>query len=208
MTRRIAMLATLAVALLLGGTAAFILLADRGGRFAACDGGSVAGGGDLIGGPFTLIDQTGQQVTDADVIDGLTLVYFGYTFCPDICPVDVARNADAVDLLDQRGVTVKPVMITVDPARDTPEVMADYAGYMHPRMVGLTGTDEQIEAAKTAYKVYGAKAAGQEDEEFYIVDHTTLTYLMHPEEGFLAFFRREMSAEQVADRVECFADAL
>lgn len=208
MTRRTAMIAALALAALLAAAAAYVLIAGRGPRFADCGGGTVAGGQAQIGGEFSLIRQDGVRVTDKDVIDGPTLLYFGYTSCPDICPVDVGRNADAVDLLEERGIKVKPVMITVDPERDTPEVMADYVSYMHPRMVGLTGTPEEIEKAKQAYRVYGAKAGEADENGFYLVDHTTLTYLMAPGEGLLTFFRRDATPEDIAERTACYARQL
>ena len=161
-----------------------------------------------IGGPFELVNQYGETVTEKDVIDGLTLVYFGYTFCPDVCPFDTARNARAVELLEQDGIMVKPVMITIDPARDTPEVMGDFASYIHPRMVGLTGTEAQTKAAARAYQVYFAKEAEPEDPEFYLMEHSTFTYLMHPDYGFLQFFGRAPRAEEMAKTVACYADVI
>lgn len=208
MTRTIALLAGAALVGLLAGTATVVWISNTGeDRFASCGNSQVAGGGTTIGGPFTLLDQTGTEVTETDVIDGLTLIYFGYTFCPDICPFDVARNAEATDILESRGIEVTPVMITIDPERDTPEVMAEFTEYMHPRMLGLTGTPEQVDAAKSAYKAYGAKAAGSEGDD-YLVDHSTFTYLMAPEEGLLTFFRRDIGAQDLADSVACYAEKL
>ncbi|WP_112321126.1 SCO family protein [Oceanibium sediminis] len=205
MTRTTLIAALSALLVLLLASAGWILLSNRESRFAQCEGGSVAGGSDLIGGPFTLVRHDGVRVTDAEVIDELSLLYFGYTYCPDVCPFDVARNAEAVDILEERGIQVKPIFITVDPARDTPEVMADFISYMHPRMVGLTGSEAEVEAAKTAYRVYGARA---NDEENYLVDHSTLSYLMAPGEGLLGFFRRDLPAEEMAEDIACFAEAL
>jgi len=161
-----------------------------------------------IGGPFELIDGAGATVTEADVIDGLTLVYFGYTFCPDVCPFDTARNAQAVEILEQGGTMVKPVMITIDPERDTPDVMRDFASYIHPRMVGLSGSLPQIKAAAKAYQVYFAKEAEPEDPEYYLMEHSTFTYLMHPDYGFLQFFGRAPRAEEIAETVACYADVI
>ncbi len=209
MTRGTALIATGVMAALLAGSAAYVLLGRGDTRFAQCDGGQVVGGGDAIGGPFTLVAETGDEVTEAEVIEDLTLIYFGYTFCPDVCPFDVARNAEAVEILDERGIAIKPVMVSIDPTRDTPEVMADFTEAMHPRMLGLTGSEAQVEGAKTAYRVYGARAEGQaEDEQDYLVDHSTFSYLMHPTEGFLGFFRRDVSPEEMADRIACFSAAL
>ena len=186
---------------------ALIWLNREDAQFASCGVGQVAGN-DQIGGPFTLIDENGNTVSEQDVITDLTLLYFGYIYCPNICPLDNARNGDAVRLLEDRGVSINPVFVTVDPERDTPEALRDFTDLFHERLLGLTGSDAQIDQAKQAYKVYGAKAPGEEDEEFYLVDHTTLSYLMHPEHGLLAFFRRDVTSEQMADQIACVADAL
>lgn len=162
-------------------------------------GGTVVGGGS-IGGPFTLVDQTGRTVSEAEVLAGPALVYFGYTFCPDVCPFDVARNADAVDLLAAQGLIVRPVFVTVDPARDTVEVLRDYAGYMHPELVALTGSEAQVDAAARAYRVYHQRGDGED----YLVDHSTYTYLMLPGTGFADVMGRDLSAEEIAARTACY----
>jgi len=159
---------------------------------------SVAGA--EIGGPFTLTDHTGRRVTEAEVIDGPTLIYFGYTFCPDICPVDVATMAAAVGLLDAQGYKVKPVFITVDPARDTPESLAYYAEAMHPRMVGLTGTEAEIKAAADAYKVYYQRVDLEDSAAGYLMNHTTFTYFMMPD-GIRGLFRNKYPPEEIAGEV-------
>lgn len=174
-------------------------------RFDECRASRVAGGAGAIGGPFTLVDETGATVTEKDVITGPTLVYFGYTFCPDVCPLDNVRNAEAVDILAERGYEVTPVFISVDPGRDTPEVMAEFTDVIHPRMIGLTGSAEQVKAASQAYRTYYRKQDG--DPEYYLVDHSTQTYLVFPEYGFVEFFGRDATPEQMADRVACFVDA-
>jgi protein SCO1/2 len=178
-------------------------------RFAQCRASNVAGGAGQIGGPFELVSETGETVTDEDVIDKPALIYFGYTFCPDVCPLDTARNAEAVDLLESRGHVVKPVFISVDPARDTPEVLAEFTDYLHPRMVGLTGSEEQVRAASNAYRTYYRAQEPEEGaEDFYLVDHSTMTYLTLPGHGFVEFFRRDATAQEMADRTECFVDAM
>ena len=206
MSRQGIFVATSAVAItaLIGAT---FWMTVRGGEedlFADCRTGAVAGGAE-IGGPFTLTSETGENVTDADVIDRPTLVYFGYTFCPDVCPMDNARNAEAQALLQERGYDVRTVFISVDPDRDTPEVLAEFTDYMHEDMIGLTGTPEQVKAAAQVYRAYFKKQDG--DPEYYLVDHTTFTYLMFPEIGFAEFFRRDMEADAMADAVACFVDA-
>lgn len=166
-----------------------------------CGPNGVIAGSATIGGPFELITHKGLAVTETDVIDGLSLVYFGYTFCPDICPLDMARNVDAVDLLAEKRINVKPVFITIDPARDTPQVLSDYVDVMHPKMVALTGTDAQIANAAKAYKTIYRKSGEGED---YLMDHMRFTYLMSPD-GFLDFIRSNQTSEQVAQKAACFA---
>lgn len=205
MTKLYAGLAAAAVIAVIGGTAAWTWLRAPDDQFASCREGVVAGGSAAVGGPFTLVSETGTTVTEADVITRPTLVYFGYTFCPDVCPFDAVRNADAADLLAERGEDVGLVFISVDPERDTPERMAEFTDYMHPEMIGLTGSPEQVRAASRAYKAYYQKH--DDDEEFYLVDHTTFTYLMLPEEGFVEFYRREITPEAMADSVSCFITA-
>lgn len=205
MSRIIAIIAALVVLSGLGTALFFALRPAPVDQFAECRATAVAGGSAAIGGPFELTDHTGQRVTDVDVIDGPTLMYFGYTFCPDVCPLDTYRNAEAVALLDERGVDVKPVMVTIDPSRDTPESMAAFVEYLHEDMVGLTGTDEEIAAAIKAYRVYAAKNG---EGENYLMDHSTWTYLMAPEHGFLEFFDRDITPEDMADQVACFANKL
>ena len=204
MTRLFAGAAAL-IAVAAVGAGAWFMLAGRGDPYAACRDGQIAGGPGMIGGPFTLVDQTGKTVTDADVITKPTLIYFGYTFCPDVCPVDAARNAEAVDILEERGDEVTPVFISIDPKRDTPEVLAEFTAAIHPRMIGLTGTPEQIQAVAQAYKTYFKAQEGNGD--YYLVDHSTFTYLMLPKIGFADFFRREVTPDEIANRVSCFLDA-
>ncbi len=200
MTQRFAILAAVVVVAFLGVVFFITRSSDT-----PCGTGQIAGGS--VGGPFTLVDENGQTVTDTDVIDAPALIYFGYTFCPDICPLDNARNAEAVTLLEERGVMVKPVFISVDPKRDTPEVMKEFTDYLHPRMLGLTGSADQVKTAARAYRAYFKAHEPEEgQEEFYLVDHSTFTYLMTPEDGFLQFFRREVTGEEMADQVQCFLD--
>lgn len=179
---------------------------NTGDRFADCRASQIAGGAGSVGGPFTLLDATGRTVTDKDVITQPSLIYFGYTFCPDVCPLDTVRNAEAVDILEERGIEVTPIFISVDPARDTPEVVGDFASNIHPRMIGLTGTEEQIRAASLAYKTYYSAQASE--DENYLVDHSTFTYLVLPGVGFVDFFRRDDTPDQVAERVACFVGAI
>ena len=205
MTKLYAGLAVAAVIAVVGGSLAWTILRAPEDVFAECRGSVVATGTASIGGPFTLVSETGTTVTEADVFTKPSLVYFGYTFCPDICPFDAARNADAVDILTELGYDVQPVFISIDPARDTPERLAEFTDFMHPDMIGLTGSEEQVRAASQAYKTYYRKQDG--DDEFYLVDHSTFTYLVLPEQGFVEFFRRETTPEEMAETTSCFIEA-
>ena len=202
MPRLIAPIAAFVVMLFLGGIW-FVTQTSQGGQFAQCQGGSVASDGDQIGGPFELVNADGETVTDADVITEPSLIYFGFTFCPDVCHMDNGRNADAVDILAARGISATPIFISVDPKRDTPEVMGEYAFYLHDKMIGLTGSPEQTHAASQAFRTY-YRVHDSDDDENYLIDHSTFTYLVLPEHGFVEFFRRDTSAEAMADRVACF----
>lgn len=203
MVRAIAAVSTVAILSLLGGV--WYVSQNTGGDvFAQCRASQVAGGGGAIGGPFTLVDEDNKIVTDKDVITEPTLVYFGYTFCPDACPFDAARNAEAVEILEAEGISTTPVFVSVDPDRDTPEVLKEWTDYLHPKMIGLTGTVDQLKAATRAYKSY--YKINESEDEFYLVDHSTFTYLMLPEHGFVEFFRRDASAEQMADQIACFVN--
>lgn len=204
MIRNIAIIAIVVVIGGLGG----MWYVSKGGEvdaLAQCRAGAVAGGAASIGGPFELVDENGMTVTDKDIITEPSILYFGYTFCPDVCPMDVSRNAEAVSVLEDRGIMVKPVFISIDPKRDTPEALRDFTDVMHPRMVGLTGTPAQVKAASQAYRTYYKKQDG-DDQDYYLVDHSTYSYLVFPEVGFVDFFKRNESPEQMADRVQCFVE--
>lgn len=192
----------------LGATAAAIYGVGPFSRgddpFSACRTSAVAGGTAAIGGPFTLVNGQGAQVTDKDVFTKPSLIYFGYTFCPDVCPLDTVRNADAVDVLADKGMDVTPVFISIDPDRDTPEVVAGFASAIHPNMIGLTGSAEQVKVASTAYRTYYKK--NDSGDDYYLVDHSTMSYLVLPEHGFVEFFRRDASPEQVAKTTACFIE--
>ena len=185
---------------LISASVYIIFFNNNGNGFSKCRAGQVAGN---IGGSFSLINEDGVVVTDIDVIKGPSLIYFGYTFCPDICPLDTYRNAEAVTLLEEDGYDVTPIFITFDPVRDTPEVLKQFTDYMHPKMVGLTGSIDEIKKVAKKYRVY-FKKQNTDDSESYLVDHTAFTYLVLPEIGFVDFFRRELTAEQLAEKVSCF----
>ncbi len=156
-----------------------------------------------IGGPFALTDQSGKRVTDKDFRGRYLLIYFGYTFCPDVCPTELNAMARAMEILGEEGKNIVPVFITVDPARDTVAVVKDYVAAFHPRMVGLTGSEAEVTAAAKAYKVYARRAPGtKEGAADYLVDHSSLLYLVGPEGKVIALFkggtRPEVMAKELA----------
>lgn len=196
-----------AIAVIIAGAGAAYMLsrADRGDdRLAECPPGQVSGAD--IGGSFTLVDSNGQIVTDKDVLTRPSLVYFGYTFCPDVCPMDMSRNADAVEALKEQSHDVGLVFITIDPARDTPEVVGEFVHNIHPGAIGLTGSEEQIAAAVKAYRVF--RQINDDDPDYYTVDHSAFTYLMLPDRGFVSFYSHDAKAGDVAKSVSCVLNAI
>lgn len=148
-----------------------------------------------IGGPFALTDQDGRRVTDKDFAGRFMLIYFGYTFCPDVCPTELNTMALALDKLGTR-VRVVPVFITVDPARDTSEALKTYLASFGSDFVGLTGSDSDIAAVAKAYRVYYKKAEGADRD--YLMDHTSLLYLMGPNGELAALFRTGANPDDIA----------
>jgi protein SCO1/2 len=153
-----------------------------------------------VGGPFNLTDQTGKQRTDTEFRGKLLIVYFGYTTCPDICPTDLMQIGLAIDQLGAAGKDVQPIFISVDPERDTPEVLAQYVSSFHPRLIGLTGTPQQIRSVADAYKAYYAKYV-PEGGGVYLIDHTGFTYLMGRSGEYLGFFPPGSSADRMVEIV-------
>ncbi len=152
-----------------------------------------------IGGPFTLTDQDGKTVTDADYRGKYLLIYFGYTYCPDVCPTELGTMARAMDLLGRQADKVQPMFISVDPERDTVAHLKDYVGLFHPNLVGLTGTPEQVKAAAKAYRVYYAKAPQEGGKPGdYLMDHSSFLYLMGPDGRFLGVYPAGTTADRVA----------
>ncbi len=153
----------------------------------------------LIGGEFTLTNHLNETVTDKDFIGKYMLVYFGYTFCPDVCPMDLQIMADAVNYLSAEDANkINMVFVTVDPERDTTQVMAEYVTFFHKDLIGLTGTLEQIDTIKKAYRIYAAKA---DDSPDYLVDHTAYTYLMDKDGSLLKHFNHGEDPEKMAQLI-------
>lgn len=205
MTRTVAYTSAIAIAALLASTAYFAFGPSAEKQLAGCSQAAVAGG--AIGGPFELVSEDGITMTDVDLFTKPTILYFGYTFCPDVCPLDNMRNADAQRILDDKGYDVQTAFITIDPERDTPEVMKEFTSLFHDNMIGLTGTPEQVKVASKAYKTYYQKQVDG-DPDYYLMDHSTQTYFVMPDRGFVDFFKRDDTPEKMADTIACFIDAV
>ena len=159
-----------------------------------------------IGGPFTLINEEGQAVSEADFAGRPMLVFFGFTYCPDVCPMSLDLLGAALDRLaetaPEKAARLQPVFISVDPARDTPAQLKDYLSYFHPSLTGLTGSQEQIDAVKKSFRVYAARARNSDANGHYNVDHSSLFYLMDGDNRYLAHFTHNMTAAQLAARLD------
>jgi protein SCO1/2 len=151
-----------------------------------------------VGGPFSLIDGDGRPVTDQSWHGKYLLVYFGYTFCPDVCPTTLSNVADALDKMGAKADLLQPLFITVDPRRDTPAVVRQYAAAFGPRMIGLTGSPEQIAAAAKAYRVYYAEHRTGPGPDEYSMDHSSVLYLMGPDGRFIAPVRADQNGPEIA----------
>jgi len=156
-----------------------------------------------IGGPFELVDHTGKKITDRDFLGRYTLVYFGYIFCPDVCPTSLQHLVDALDLLPQEiSDRVTPLFVSVDPDRDQPSQLAEYVELFHPKLVGATGTREQIDAMAKGYRAGYRLNKQSPDDMDYSVDHTSLTYLMGPDGKYIKHFPYGMTGDVMAKRIE------
>ncbi len=183
---------------------AMVALAPLGAahRPSAADGREIAVDRNAIG-SFALVNHTGKRVTERDFRGRFMLVFFGYTFCPDVCPTDLQTIGTALKLLGKAGARVQPIFITLDPERDTAEVLARYVRHFHPRLIGLTGTPEEIALAAQTYgvihvKVMQGKSRGGAEDTGYAVDHSAIIYLMGPDGRFLAAFADGTGPKQLA----------
>jgi len=155
----------------------------------------------LVGGPFALTDHTGKRVTDTDYRGTFMLVMFGFTFCPDVCPSELQLISAALDKLGPKGDRIVPLFISIDPERDTPDQLAQYVKSFHPRLIGLTGTPEEVAAAAKAYRVYFKKVTDAKSTAGYTMDHLALIYLMGPDGAYRTHFTPGISVEALAERL-------
>ena len=157
--------------------------------------------GPSVGGSFSLLDGDGKRVTDADLRGKYALVYFGYTFCPDVCPTTLNQVAEALDRLGAKADRVRPVFITVDPARDIPAVMKQYAASFTPRLLPLTGSAAEIADVARKFRVYYAPHRTGDQPGDYTMDHSSVLYLMGPDGSFLGPLRADASAQELAENL-------
>ena len=194
-------LALLAV-FLIGGGAAFIYSRDKPAEDirrpdAARLMNDLMSGKAQVGGPFTLTDQHGKKRSLADFHGKFVLLYFGYTFCPDICPTDLAAMAQAIRTLGAEGDKLQPVFVTLDPERDTQEILRNYAAAFHPRFIALRGSEEEVRGVATAYKIYFEKVRPP-GSSVYLIDHMAFVFLLDRDGKYVALFPPGTNAERMA----------
>lgn len=157
-----------------------------------------------IGGPYTLTDQDGKTRTEADFKDTYKLIYFGFTYCPAICPTELQKMSEALKALPETTRNkVQPIFITIDQERDTVAAIKDYVALFDKRMIGMTGTPEQIEAVKKSYKIYAAKVPPEKGAaaDEYTMDHSSYIYFMTPDDQLIALFKAEDGSQRIVDSI-------
>jgi len=164
---------------------------------------TVVSGKANIGGAYELVDHTGKTVTNKDYLGKTQLIFFGFAFCPDVCPTALQKMGAALDMAGEAGNAYQAIFITVDPKRDTPEMLAQFvtANGFPDGLVALTGTQEQIDKVKKVFKVYGAKANDPTSAAGYTFDHTSLIYMMDENGGFIDVFSHRTTPKEIADRL-------
>lgn len=182
------------------GATALAFAALGGAWFVSFRPSDVPGLGSGIGGAFSLTDGDGRRVTDRDLRGRFALVYFGYTFCPDICPTTLSQAVAALEILGPKAARVQPVFISIDPQRDTPAVVRDYVAAFSPKLLGLTGTADEVATAARAFRVYYAPHRTG-DEPNYTVDHSSILYLMDPNGELRALIRTDQTTPEMAAEI-------
>ena len=206
---RIALLISFCLTIAAGSYAIWLYSVGRGPSGITSISGEGSGRA-LVGGPFELVDQSGQTRSNADFLGGYMLVYFGYSYCPDVCPTSLADMGQALDILaeeaPEKAERVTPVFITVDPERDTVDAMADYAPHFHERLVALTGSSEQTQAAAKAFRIFYQKVEDDSASD-YLMDHTSIIYLMDPEGNYLAHFPHGSTPAAISEGLQKLTEA-
>jgi protein SCO1/2 len=189
---RLKLMLVILLAFAAGAVLAFVLRSSQ-----APSGSGVA----LIGGPFALTDHTGKRVTEKDYAGRYLIVFFGFTHCPDICPSGLQVMSAALDKLGAKADRLESLFISVDPERDTPEVMRAYVSAFHPRLIGLTGTDAEIQAVTKAYRVYAKRVDDPGSAGGYTMDHSSFIYLMDPAGAYVTHFSHSASPDEMIARI-------
>ena len=153
---------------------------------------------------FNLIHEDGFSITKSQLINKPSLIYFGYTYCPDICPFDLMRNSQAVELLEIEKIKIKPLFVTLDPNRDTLSVLKEYTDFHHKDMIGLTGSPKDIDNIKKIFKIYSQLPTDLTGD--YIINHSTFTYFIIPKIGLVTYFTRNDKAENIAKTIKCILE--
>lgn len=187
--------------LAIGAAAALTIFPEARQKLFA-PGETVVSGKALVGGPFTLTDESGKAVTDKDYRGRYMLVFFGFTSCPDICPAGLQLISAVLENLGPKADRIAPIFISVDPERDTPEKLADYVKNFNPRFIGLSGTPEQIDDVAKAYRVYYRKVPNAEVPGDYGMDHTSIMYLMGPDGEFVTHFTPTASVDEITAKLD------
>lgn len=154
-----------------------------------------------VGGPFKMVNHRGEQVTEQTFLGKPMLLVFGFTFCPDICPTELQVTTEALQLLGSKGADIQPLFVTVDPERDTAEVLESYVTYFNPKLVGLTGSRDQVKTMADSYRVFYEKRPNKENPEAYTMDHTSIIYLMDEKGKFLKHFSYTTDAKALAEGI-------
>lgn len=156
----------------------------------------------MIGGPYQLVNQDGQDVTEKDFLGKYQMIFFGFTYCPAICPTELQKMTRVMDMLEgDMADQIIPIFISVDPERDDVDTIKEYVGQFHPKLVGLTGSVEQVEVVKKAYRVFASKVENDMMDE-YMVDHSAFMYLMGPEGKNIAIYPDKDTAEKIAQDIK------
>ena len=195
--RRAVLILAVGLVMLAATLAALYLMRPPG------DGRADATAGPQIGGPFALVDQEGRRVTEASYAGRHLLVFFGFTHCPDVCPLALGEVSVALDALGPAAAKVQPLFVSVDPERDTPAALKDFITAFDDRIVGLTGSPEEVAAAARAYRVYFKKVPVQ-GALGYTMDHSAFVYLVGPGGKLEAFFTHETKGDDMARKISSF----
>lgn len=195
------LIAVIATSLMLGVVAGLILVPGARDRLKSSATGGATVGRAAVGGPFRLVDASGKTVTEADFKGRFMLIYFGYTFCPDVCPAGLQVMAAALDKLGPKASMVVPVFITLDPERDTPPKVAEYVKSFSPRLVGLTGSAEEIAKVAKEYRVFWKKVPDDKHPGDYTLDHSSVIYLMDTKGEYATHFTHASNVDQMAAKI-------